>query len=497
MHLFARSAEGRSHGRNDYSMVERSNGRHSGPSSSSHHQPNDDMNNTPSPPPNWQPQSPYGDYGSNQYPNVAQPPKASRWRKLNRIQQVLVGCSGCAILLVLFGLVGAVVRPSNSQQPAAAKPTPGWHVVAVPPSLAPDYSELAALACSSSTECHAVGTYCPTTCSHRQEVLILDWRNNQWTLQAAHSIPKTYSSLFGVTCVDSANCWAVGAQGEAQGDASSTLVLRYAKKTWSAVASPNLPGASSSILQSIACASASNCWAVGSGCLQSCGSTAEIDASLIEHWNGASWSVMSVPPLTTSNQLWNVACPSVDDCWIVGSYRDSQNADQSMTLNWTGTRWNLVSTPIIGQWNDLDGLTCALSDDCTAVGFQDTTANGQIPLIERWDGTQWAVVDSPLSQKADSMTLDGVTCTSPASCWSVGSQFTKSWSVLSEQWDGKAWHVVGMPRLSNSGSSYDPNLGAVACPSTSACLAVGDIYFLNGHSNSKTHTTMLIEQWTK
>src|SRR2546429_116361 len=69
---------------------------------------------------------------------------------------------------------------------------------------------------------------------------------------------------------------------------------------WSVVPSPN--GSSSSGLSGVAVVSASDIWAVGSSGSQRSGAQ-----TLIEHWNGSSWSVVTSPnPGSIYNTLYGV-----------------------------------------------------------------------------------------------------------------------------------------------------------------------------------------------
>jgi hypothetical protein len=72
------------------------------------------------------------------------------------------------------------------------------------------------------------------------------------------------------------------------------------------------PGGS---VQTVSCASSSQCFAVGS---QNNGTS---DKTLIEQWDGNSWSIVPSPNNGTLPQyLFGVACASTSECWAVGYY---------------------------------------------------------------------------------------------------------------------------------------------------------------------------------
>jgi hypothetical protein len=131
------------------------------------------------------------------------------------------------------------------------------------------------------------------------------------------------------------------------------------------VPSPNTSATQTNILNGVTCASPSDCWAVG---YYSTGSN--IQQTLIEHWDGNSWAIVPSPNVDTThnNALSAVSCASATTCWAVGS---SNNGSFTQTLieQWNGTSWTIVPSPNNGtQSNALNGVTCSSASDCWAVG---------------------------------------------------------------------------------------------------------------------------------
>src|SRR3954451_5665973 len=85
-----------------------------------------------------------------------------------------------------------------------------------------------------------------------------------------------------------------------------------ANGNWSIVHSANM---TLQLLLGVACASQTDCWAVGYAF-----NDKNVRQPLTEHWNGGSWTIVpsaSVDP-TITNRLVDVACASGSDCWAVG-----------------------------------------------------------------------------------------------------------------------------------------------------------------------------------
>src|SRR5206468_1282429 len=211
-------------------------------------------------------------------------------------------------------------------------------------------------------------------------------------------------------------CWAVGSYVAGSG-APRTLIEHWDGTAWAIVSSPNasLPN---NVLSSVTCVSASDCWAVGYYI------TATADyQTLIERWDGTSWAIVNSPNAAQNNRLNAVICVSASDCWAVG-YSEivgagTLNIDQTLIERWYGNSWAIVTSPNASAWpkNFLYGVTCVSASDCWAVGFSQSlvgTSNINQTLIERWDGTAWVIVSSPNTPETTALSnyLDGVTCVS-------------------------------------------------------------------------------------
>jgi hypothetical protein len=70
--------------------------------------------------------------------------------------------------------------------------------------------------------------------------------------------------------------------------------------------------------------------------------------TLVEHWNGTQWSVVSSPnPGTNYDSLEGVAAISASDVWAVGAYLYGADT-QTLVEQWDGTQWSVVPSPNVG-----------------------------------------------------------------------------------------------------------------------------------------------------
>jgi hypothetical protein len=215
---------------------------------------------------------------------------------------------------------------------------------------------------------------------------------------------------------------------------------------------------------------------------------------------GGGWSVVTSPNSgneTVANDLNGVTCVSGSDCWAVGNaHNPNSQAGVTLIEQWNGASWSIIPSPNSGNGtvsNDLHGVTCVSGSDCWAVGNSyDPNSQASITLIEHWDSASWSIVTSPDSGTAGSQLL-AVTCTSTSNCWAVGYNVIDAGSgtlnTLIEQWNGSSWSIVASPNASTGMNALDI-LAGVTCASASNCWAVGRF-----ETSSRTTSQALIEQY--
>ena len=156
------------------------------------------------------------------------------------------------------------------------------------------------------------------------------------------------------------------------------------------------------------------------------GSVAAAAASTPLAPTGPAWSIVTSPNTSTThyNYLFDVTCTSASDCWAVGYYVIPGHGGKTLIEHWNGTAWSIVTSPNATQGNELSGVTCTSASDCWAVGDYNTgSVGGWRALIEHWNGTAWSIVTSP-NTSGTQYYLRDVTCASASDCWAVGHSLT-------------------------------------------------------------------------
>jgi hypothetical protein len=271
-----------------------------------------------------------------------------------------------------------------------------------------DSSQLFSVTCVSASSCWAAGQYGFEAIAGVVRNLVLHWNGSKWTKASvpdpAGTQPGDISTLSSVRCGSPASCWAVGTYGTQDPAQAANQVLHWNGSKWGMAAAPS-PGGSAaghiSFLYGLACASVSNCWAVGTYGIVGTTSTYK---NQVMHWNGHHWSLWSAAQpdgsgTGASNMLNDVTCPTAVSCWAVGSYGSIDSGGVGVVLNqvqhWNGHHWSLVSTPdpaglSDGDSDQLFGVRCAAASNCWAVGNAQPVDKIQVNEALHWNGGKWS-----------------------------------------------------------------------------------------------------------
>src|SRR5205823_6465180 len=142
--------------------------------------------------------------------------------------------------------------------------------------------------------------------------------------------------LYGVSAVSATNAWAVGYDGD--GGAPNNLIEHWNGSAWSVVASPTV--GLGSIFYGVSAASPTDAWAVGIAA----------DLTLIEHWDGSAWSVVASPNVGSAGSgLSGVSTLSGTDAWAVGSSITDTGGQETLIEHWDGSTWSVAASPSVSE----------------------------------------------------------------------------------------------------------------------------------------------------
>ena len=299
-----------------------------------------------------------------------------------------------------------------------------WNLVSTAPGGNP--ADLRRVTAIASNDAWAVGYRQDTTIQGYLKTLTEHWDGSSWTVVPSPNGSTTTAQLLGVDAVASNDVWAVGWYSTSAPAYENTLIEHWDGSSWSIIPSPNPSGGRFNSLNGVSVVSANDIWAAGSYI----GDTNKI---LIEHWDGSSWSIVPTPDAGPyGNYLFGIAARAANDVWAVGA---TNNGGNSLILHWDGTSWSVVPSPNIPDWtNQLYGVTTVAADDVWAVGVATFTwyisdgdpITSSQTIIQHWNGTVWSIVPSPNPGDANNYygtitnELYGVAAVSASDVWAVG-----------------------------------------------------------------------------
>jgi hypothetical protein len=361
--------------------------------------------------------------------------------------------------------VGKYTNSSGTKVTLAERYEGFWFPQTTPNPKEAFQSELAAISCSSSELCTAVGTYLKGF----NMTLAERWNGKEWTIQETPN-PKENKGveLLGVSCPAAETCIAVGKYTSSTGS-ELTLAERWNGKEWTIQETPNPKEAMFSRLSSISCTSTTACTAVGYS-----RPSVGVRTVLAERWNGATWVIQETPnpKEAKSSELASVSCATSEACSTVGKYTSSTGIELTLAERWNGKAWTIQETPNPGEAKSagLLGISCAASEECAAVGRYTQTGNRESLLGESLSGATWSTVAVP-SAKASTAS---VSCASTSLCFSVGSlESGFRTDALLREWTGTEWLLPSLKATFNPEGAGPSSLAGVSCASTKACTAVG------------------------
>jgi hypothetical protein len=354
-------------------------------------------------------------------------------------------------LAVSIGLVagGAIV----AAQPAGAAAV--WSLTSSPNPSGSISTVLAGVACPTTKSCFAVGRY---SVSGGTKTLVEHWNGGSWSIESSPNPSGGSANLSGIACPSTKSCFAVGSYIPAGSSSQFTLVEHWNGANWGFLNSANPGGATDASLTDVACPNLKGCFAVGS--FSNAGST----GTLVEHWNGSSWSIQSSPtPSGTSANLRDIECPTTKSCFAVGTVSNGSGS-KALAEHYNGSGWGILgaATPGGSTSASLTGISCPSPKSCFAVGTF-SAGSGAKTLAEHWNGSTWSAEGSV--NPSSSASLNSVACPNTKSCFAVGSSTVKD---MVEHWNGSNWGQMGMPS-----PPVVARTNAVACPSARICFAVG------------------------
>jgi len=246
---------------------------------------------------------------------------------------------------------------------------------------------LGGVSCTSVHWCMAVGQYVTGTTTEVARALAEIWNGRSW-----HVVPTAFYDLGVGNALNDVSCQLKGATSvcTAVGYVSTkSAVLRDLVETWNGAAwalvgstNPPVPVAQ---LNSVSCVASGPCEAVGYD--QGPNPTDPIN-TLVVRWSGSAWTVTSAKNVSSKGTGFNgVWCRTAVQCVAVGSYTNTvANRYQTLIESWNGSSWTVVQSPnrSTSLGDDLQSVNCTTNHLCVAVGrYDNSLMTGTLAEIQK------------------------------------------------------------------------------------------------------------------
>lgn len=294
---------------------------------------------------------------------------------------LLAGVGAAATVVAMGGAAEAAVGPVQDTPFAVDSNVP--------------FAPLAGVSAISATDVWAVGRDDANT-------LAENWNGRQWSSVALPAVPgvpaDTNLRLTGVSGDSASDVIAVG---NALG--AEPLAFKWNGSGWQQLATPS--GAWWSSMAHVKVFSPASAWAIGET------STSTGYTATATQWNGTSWTQVATPFSTSLVLTMNaISGSSPSDIWAAGTAQSEgwrNRVTQSVLLHYNGTSWSQVTVP------DNDGIT-----DVAAISPTNAWAVGADGTILHWNGGSWTVATTMFTSPA--IASPAIAAESATNIWIAG-----------------------------------------------------------------------------
>lgn len=272
--------------------------------------------------------------------------------------------------------------------------------------------------------------------------------------------------------------------------------------TWTVSASPNPAGTDHAILRDVVALAPDDAWAVGEYTALEQGSYQTY--TLVEHFDGATWSVIPSPNPTACSTCTYATFDAVrangpNQIWAAGGKR-VQSSDGFLgthvfvarydITNGNGS-WTVLNTPLTvgGSGANIRDIEIVADDDIWFfgdwIGSIPGGPSGAPALAMHWNGSTFTVVPTPYPAfGTPGWGLEAGSALGPNDIWAVGGGSDGDYSSKTYiiHWDGSSWTQTPAP---SPGMNH--RLWAVEAIAPDDVWAVGDYYDANGYFSLFLH----------
>jgi len=282
------------------------------------------------------------------------------------------------------------------------------------------------------------------------------WNGTSWTGQGLPAgiatAPGNSAGVRSITGTSASNITAVGTGDINTGGTivQESVAFHFNGTAWSEMTIP-----ANVELGPVLAFSATNLWSVNNNG----------DA---EQFNGTTWTTTSLPvPAEEPNlDMTSISGSSPSDIWAAGTeFNEGLHRDNSPVLeHFNGTSWSNVSVPVASPTG---GLT-----DVADISPTDAYAVTTVGAILHWNGTTWTLLNA-ITQTGAAVTGSEVAPLSPTDVWIAGLTGSSVDTVTLYNFNGTTW--TSLPAV--AGTGLTPAGQTLAAPDAAAAVGPGTVWF--------------------
>jgi hypothetical protein len=209
--------------------------------------------------------------------------------------------------------------------------------------------------------------------------------------------------------------------------------------------------------------------------------------TLTEHWDGSSWAVVpAVDAGISGNQLYAVKANASNDVYAVGQQAGAAFPNQSLIEHWDGKAWSVISSPADPSASALPLGVTTSGASLTLVGEQETDTAPYTTYVASGTSRGLSILNTPNNGTGENSLFAAATAAN-GSTWAVGwviDPSTDSHFPLTLQGVNGAWSVVSSPGFP---TGYDSGLAAITA------IPGGGLWAVGVTGTSKSNYSALIE----
>ncbi|WP_026415692.1 hypothetical protein [Actinomadura oligospora] len=255
----------------------------------------------------------------------------------------------------------------------------------------PDRTVLGGISAASANDAWIVGT------SADGNARTVHWNGRHWIPGALPASGGKPNSARGVAERAPGDVWAVGSGNGFAG--TMAVTWHFNGRAWTVTPTGSGPG---STLNAVAAHAHDDAWAVGTAGTR----------QLLLHWNGRSWAATTPPQSAADATPSAVATDSPNNAWVVGT----TSAGASLVEHWDGGSWSVVPAPLPGSGRPAararvpeaaNGPTAAVTDGQDGVWISGADT-GSRPYLAHYNGTAWDISRPPMPKAGSGRETSGV-----------------------------------------------------------------------------------------